>query len=299
MNGHHDVTVVLSGGGAKTAAHVGALRVLEERRARVDRFVGTSMGAVVAAAFAAGMTYDEVLRRVLILSRRDVARVSWSLLMGPYATSLLQHEQLRRIVTSLVPARRFSELTVPLTVTAVDVRTGELVLFGDGGDGLVPLVDALTASCSLPVLYPPMRISGRELADGGLRSVLPLGVAASFRPSVMFAVRVGPSFSARPATDGFSVPPLLRAHNQAMRTLMAAQTDAEIGRWRDAKIPLVLVEPVVDQAATFAIGKAVAYVEEGYRAAVAAIEHSPHRMLLTPERTTNLMDPPASGPEPD
>ena len=299
MNVRHDVAVVLSGGGAKTAAHLGALRALEERRTRADRYVGTSMGAVIAAAFAAGMTYDDVLRRVLVLSRRDVARVSWSLLMGPYATSLLQHDQLRRIVASLVPVRRFSELKVPLTVTTVDVRTGDLVLFGDGGDALVPLVDALAASCSLPVLYPPTRLAGRELADGGLRSVLPLGVAASFRPTVMFAVRVGPSFAARPSTPGFTPPPLLRAHNQAMRTLMAAQTDAEIEHWRAAEVPLVLVEPVVDQAATFAMGKVVAYVEEGYRTAVAAIEQSPHRHLLAEARSTDGPVRPPLAPEPD
>jgi NTE family protein len=299
MTSRHHIAVVLSGGGAKAAAHVGALRALEERRVRVDRFVGTSMGAVVAAAFAAGMTYDEVLRRVLTLSRRDVARVSWSLLMGPYATSLLQHDQLRRTVASLVPVRRFSELTVPLTVTAVDVRTGELVLFGDGGDALVPLVDALSASCSLPVLYPPTRIAGQDLADGGLRSVLPLGVAASFQPSIMFAVRVGPSFAARPASPAPSTPPLLRAHNQAMRTLMAAQTDAEVGRWRGADVPLILVEPVVDQAATFAVGKAVAYVEEGYRRAVAALERSPHRDLLARGRSNDgsVRPPRGSGPD--
>jgi NTE family protein len=274
------LTVVLSGGGAKTAAHVGALRALEERGVRPSRFVGTSMGAVVGAAFAAGLTYDDVLQRVLALSRRDIARVSWTLLMGPYATSLLQPDRLRRTIELLVPARRFSQLGTPLTVTAVDAATGELVLFGDGGDTRAPLVDALTAACSLPVFYPPTVIGGRELVDGGLRSVLPLGVAAAFEPRVIVGVRVGPSFRAHPATAGAVVPPLLQAHNRAMRTLMAAQTDAEISRWRNAAVPLILIEPEVHQAATFAIGKVVAYVEEGYRRAVEAMERSPHRSLL-------------------
>lgn len=277
---HGGLAVVLSGGGAKTAAHVGAVRALEEHGVRPSRFVGTSMGAVVGAAFASGMTYDDVLQRVLTLSRRDIARVSWTLLMGPYASSLLQPERLRRTIEFLVPARRFSQLATPLTVTAVDAATGELVLFGDGGDSRASLVDALTAACSLPVFYPPTRLRGRELVDGGVRSVLPLGVAAAFEPRLMIGVRVGPSFQARPAAPGAIVPPLLQAHNRAMRTLMAAQTDAEIRRWRDGAVPLILVEPEVDQAATFAIGKVVAYVEEGYRRTVDAVTRSPHRGLL-------------------
>jgi predicted acylesterase/phospholipase RssA len=274
------LVVVLSGGGAKTAAHVGAMRVLEERGVRPSRFVGTSMGAVVGAAFAAGLTYDEVLERVLTLSRRDIARVSWTLLMGPYATSLLQPDRLRRTIEFLVPARRFSQLSIPLTVTAVDAANGDLVLFGDGGDSRASLVDALTAACSLPVFYPPAILGGRELVDGGLRSVLPLGVAAAFEPRLMIGIRVGPSFRARPAASGGVVPPLLQAHNRAMRTLMAAQTDAEISRWRGGSVPLILVEPEVHQAATFAIGKVVAYVEEGYRRTVEAVERSSYRDLL-------------------
>ncbi len=276
------LAVVLSGGGAKTAAHVGALRALEERGVRPSRFVGTSMGAVVGAAFAAGLTYDELLQRVLTLSRRDIARVSWTLLMGPYATSLLQPDRLRRTIEFLVPARRFSQLSVPLTVTTVDAASGDLVLFGDGGDSRASLVDVLTAACSLPVFYPPTILGGRELVDGGLRSVLPLGVAAAFEPRLMIGIRVGPSFRARPAASGGVVPPVLQAHNRAMRTLMAAQTDAEISRWRSGSVPLILVEPEVHQAATFAIGKVVAYVEEGYRRTVEAVERSSYRDLLRP-----------------
>ena len=265
------VACVLSGGGVKSAAHVGALRALEERDIRPDRYVGTSMGAVVAAAFAAGCAYDDVLQRVLLVTRRDVARISWGLLAGPFAGSLLQLDRLRETIARLVPARQFAELRTPLTVTAVDVETGDLLLFGDGGDADIPLVDALAASCALPMFYPPVRIGGRWCADGGLRAVLPLTTAAQFAPDAVFAVRVGPSFAARPSERATATPPLLLAHNRAMRILMAAQTDAEVARWREGHVPLILVEPNVEQAATFAVGKAVAYVEEGYRAAVLAL----------------------------
>jgi NTE family protein len=262
---------VMSGGGAKAAAHVGAHRALDEQGWTPRRYVGTSMGAVVAACFASGLGYGEVMQRMLGITRRDVAVPSATLLLGPFARSLFGGRRLRGTLAGLVPATRFSELQTPLTVTAVDVDTGELELFGAGGNTDVPLVDALWASCALPLYYPPVTIGGRQFADGGLRAVLPLGVAGSFKPDLIFAVRVGPSFDAERASGSVSAPPMVRAHNQAMRTLMAAQTDEAIARWSNGPIPLVVVEPRTNTGATFSVDDTITYVEEGYRAAVAAL----------------------------
>jgi NTE family protein len=277
------VVGVLSGGGAKAAAHIGALRALDERRLTATHYVATSMGAVVGACFACGLGYDEVLKRILSISRGHVAKPSPTLLLGPLAKSFLSAERFRETIATLVPARAFSELETPLTVTAVDVGTGELVLFGAGGRR-TPLLDALLASCSLPLYFPPVEIAGRSYADGGLRAVLPLDVAAVFDPDLLFAVRVGPTFSAEPPERSSWAPPLIRAHNSAMRILMAAQTDATIARWRDGPIPLVLVEPQVEQEATFAVDKVVGYVEEGYRAACRALDTSSELALHQTER---------------
>lgn len=274
---------VLSGGGAKSAAHVGAHRAMEEAGLRPARYVGTSMGAVVAACFAGGLSHDEALRRMLSISRRDVAGPSATLLKGPYARNLLSGRRLKQTIRRLVPATRFGDLRVPLTVTAVDTDRGDLVLLGAGGDEGVPLVDALLASCSLPVLYPPVKIGGRVLADGGLRTVLPLDVAGQFDPDVVFAVRVGPSFAAQSGDASDDTLPLLRAHNMAMRTLMAAQTDREIARWRDKSVPLILVEPAVERGATFDVGSAVRYIEDGYRVAVIALRSS--GLVAEPDNT--------------
>jgi NTE family protein len=265
---------VLSGGGAKAAAHVGAHRAMEEAGLRPARYVGTSMGAVVAACFAGGLSHDEVLRRMLSISRSDVAGPSATLLKGPYARHLLSARRLKETIRRLVPATRFVDLRIPLTVTAVDMDRGDLVLLGAGGDEHISLVEALLASCSLPVFYPPVRVGDRLLADGGLRTVLPLEVAGQFDPDVVFAVTVGPSFAARSVDESNGTPPLLRAHNLAMRTLMAAQTEREIARWREGSVPLVLVEPSVERSATFDVGSVVRYVEDGYRVAVAALRSS-------------------------
>lgn len=265
------VVCVLSGGGAKAAAHVGALKALEERGLTVSHFVGTSIGAVIAACYASGLTYRQMLVKVTGLTSGAVARPSAGLLLGPLAQSILSDAPLRRTIGDLVPVRRFADLVIPLTVTAVDTRNGDLVVFGDGGRARVPLLDALYASCALPVYYPPASIGDRQYVDGGLRSVLALDLAFRFDPDLVVAVNVGPSRYAEPSEEGIPIPPMLRAHDRAMRILMGSQTEREVARWRDGPVPVILVEPYRHHAATFDVSGAVRYVEEGYRAAVRAM----------------------------
>ena len=261
----------MSGGGAKAAAHAGAMRALEEWGLEPRHFVGTSMGAVVGATFAAGLHYDDVLKRMMLISRRDVAQFSRTLLLGPFAESFLKAEPLKRTIDALVPVQQFDKMKKPLTVTAVDVRNGRLTLFGEGGTERVSVVEALYASCALPLYYPPARIGDRDYVDGGLRAVLPLDVAAMFEPDLIVAVAVGPSLYAPPPEHSGRIPPMLQAHNDALRILMAAQTERTIERFRQGPTPLVLVRPSLEQQATFAVGSVVRYIEEGYRAATRAL----------------------------
>jgi NTE family protein len=265
------VIAVLSGGGAKCAAQIGALRALEEFGLQPSHFVGTSMGAVIGACFAAGLDYEEVLVRVTTVSRRDVAAVSPTLVLGPYSGGILRADSLRETIADLIPVEEFSDLEKSLTVTAVDERSGDLVLFGEGGREHVPLAEALYASCALPLYYPPGQIGDRRYVDGGLRSVLPLEVALGFDPELLFAVRTGPSLYAVPDVRS-KTPPLLKAHTNALRILMAVQTDQEIARVRSrARSRLLLVDPKLRAESTFRLDNVERFVEDGYRKAVRAL----------------------------
>jgi NTE family protein len=265
------VVCALSGGGAKAAAHLGALKALTEYGLTPAHYVATSMGAVVAGMLAAGVPYDKALTRLASLRRGDLAGLSPQALLGVYGGSLFRLEPLRRLIARLVPARRFADLVVPLTVTTVDLESGGLVLLGAGGHD-VPLVDALTATCALPIYFPPVTLVGRRLVDGGLREVLPLETASRFAPDLVFAVHVGPSFDERPAERRARLPTLVRRHGQAQRILMAGQTDAALARWRrEESTELVLVLPRVYAETTFAVEMVVPYIEEGYRSAVRAL----------------------------
>ncbi|HXF96396.1 MAG TPA: patatin-like phospholipase family protein [Gemmatimonadales bacterium] len=274
------VVAVFSGGGAKAVAAAGAWRALEEANLAPAHIVGTSMGAVIGAAFAAGLTYRAVSSVALGIRAEDIARVDpLAIVAGSFASSFLSERALRDVIARLVPARWFQDLRLPLTVTATDLDSGELVLFGKCGKEDVPLLDALYATCALPLYYPPAVIGARRFADGGLRAVLPLGVALRLQPDVVVAVHVGPGFDeppprTSPAGSRGLLPPLLRAHGEAMRIAMAANAEESIRAWPADGPRLVLVRPVAEREATFAIERTQEYIEAGYRATRAALDRA-------------------------
>jgi NTE family protein len=265
--------LVLSGGGAKTAAHLGACRALREAGFEPAWYVATSMGAVMAAGLASGIGGDELLERIAEVGRRGIVRDPLAPIAGLFARSLLKPAPLRRAIEALVPARRFADLTVPLTVTAVDLDTGELVLFGAGAQ-TAPLVDVLCASCALPMYYPPVVLNGRRLGDGGLRGVVPLEPAAELAVELVVAVDVGPGFDLPPAAEPARLPALVRAHDDAVGILMAGNSESQLALWHadPRRPPLVYVRPRVERDATFRADRVREYASEGRRATRDALE---------------------------
>lgn len=281
------VVAVFGGGGAKALAHAGAWRALADAGLTPSWVVGTSMGAVVGAAFAAGQTYERVLGHVRALRDHAIAPLNpIALLTGIFSEGVLLSSPLERVIERFVPARTFAELTIPLVVTAVDLATSRLVLFGDAGKSErgdaearvttgVPLRLALQATCALPVYYEPVTIYGRRYVDGGLRAVLPLEPAAALfgkDADLVVAVDVGPGFDEIPSPGARStIPPLVRAHGEAMRILMAELTERSVAAWPAAEPKLVVVRAVAESEATFAAGEAERYVEMGYEATQRAL----------------------------
>ena len=264
--------LVLSGGGAKTAAHLGACRALREAGFEPTWYVGTSMGAVIAAGLASGVANDELLERMADVGARGIVRDPLAPVAGLFLRSLLKPGPLRSAIEALVPVRRFADLAVPLTVTAVDLDTGELVLFGAGAQ-TAPLVDVLCASCALPMYYPPVMINGRRFGDGGLRCVVPLEPAAELDVDLVLAVDVGPGFDL-PAPAAARVPAMVRAHDDAVGILMAANSESQLALWRAdlRRPPLVYVRPRTERNATFRVDRVREYANEGRRATREALD---------------------------
>jgi NTE family protein len=265
--------LVLSGGGAKTAAHLGACRALREAGFEPTWYVGTSMGAVIAAGLASGVANDELLERMADVGARGIVRDPLAPVAGLFLRSLLKPAPLRSAIEALVPVRRFADLTVPLTVTAVDLDTGELVLFGAGAQ-TAPLVDVLCASCALPMYYPPVVIDGRRFGDGGLRCVVPLEPAAELDVELVLAVDVGPGFDLPAPAEVTRLPAMVRAHDDAVGILMAANSESQLALWRadPSRPPLVYVRPRTERNATFRVDRVREYANEGRRATREALD---------------------------
>lgn len=285
------VVLVLSGGGAKAIAHAGAYRALEQANLIPSHIVATSMGGVIGAAIAAGTPYEETRRRAMTLQRKDIAPFQPLVLVtGLFSRSLFPATALRRAITRLVPKTHFEHLRIPLTVTAVDVDSGELLLLGgrerrgrghelDRRGRDIELPDALYATCALPLYFPPLEADGRRLADGGLRAVMPLAAARQLEPDaeLFVAVNVGPGFDERdfepepgapsPAVARVKakIPRMIAAHGEALRVMMADQTEREIAAWPKDGPKLVYVRAVAEREATFAADRAQAYMEMGFQ----------------------------------
>lgn len=261
------VVVVFGGGGAKCAAQLGAARALAEAGVDPIRWIGTSLGAVLAAALAAGEAPDEILGRFLSVRRKDVlVPQAFAAVRGLWNHALLRPEPLHDTLLQLLAARTFGELRTPCTITAVDVDTGAETWFG--ADGLdVSLHDALGASIALPPYFPPYAIGDRRYYDGGLRAVVPLTVAARVGCDRVVAIDVGPGFDETGAPVEVP-PPLVAAADLAQGTLMAGTTLLLREAWerRSDLPPLTWVRPVNDRGATFALERAPAYAEAGYHA---------------------------------
>lgn len=268
------VVAVFGGGGAKAAAHIGVNRALVEAGLSPSHYVGTSFGAVIGAAFAAGATYESLVTNLVGATRGKIAPIDLlSVVKGVYANHIIKPEPLHALIASLVPVRQFDHFTIPISVVATDLDSGQLTVFGTGGRKDVGVQEALYASCALPLYYPPAEIDGHRYADGGLRAVLPLEPAKAISADLVVAVHVGPGFDEvlPPGAAKSPIPPLVRAHGESERIMMAAQVQQAIAAWPTNGTKLIVVRPVKEREATFAVENVSRYVEAGYQATKAAL----------------------------
>ncbi len=268
------VVLVLSGGGMKAMAHIGALRALEECGLAPAEIVATSAGALVGALKAGGLDYEQLVRAVMRIGLEDFVSPARAdvLLRGLGAASVLRARPLRDLLARIIPVQDFWRLRLPLRITAADLDSGELVIFGSAGRTDCTVADAVYASMALPPYFPPARIGGRRYADGGLRAVLPLETAANVAADLVVAVDVGPVPFGPPPGER-AVPALVELSDRALTIALADQRMRTIAGWRvgPGRPPLVLVTPPVDPHGTFAFDHTAAFIEAGYRATHAAL----------------------------
>lgn len=265
-----DIGLVLGGGGARSLAHLGVLRALEEHSVTPLAVVACSTAAVIGALYASGHSAKQLykLAKATDFSEFIDVDVSRGGLMSStkVATLLKQHAP-----------ETFEALKLPLAVVAVDIQEGDLVVLHKGA-----LRPAVCASNALPGVFEPVFHQGRHLIDGGVLNLVPTDVIRTLTNAPIIAVDVGKSSKRR-----------LKLHKSSLWNRITPPYDREIPlsldillkayAIREAKIkeahfadypPDLLIQPDLDDDfGDKDFGRLDDAVESGYRTAVAALEH--------------------------
>jgi NTE family protein len=174
--------IVLGGGAARGAAHIGVLQVLEREGIVPDVVVGTSVGAAVGAAYAAGVSTTEISRLFHSVRWRRLARLGWR-----NRLSLLDAEPLEALIQASIGISAFEQLPRPFAAVACDLLTGQRIVLQTG-----PLARAVCASAAIPGLFPPVELDDWLLIDGGVVDNLPVDVARELGADYVIAVDLFP-----------------------------------------------------------------------------------------------------------
>lgn len=172
--------LALSGGGAKGFAHIGAIKAMEERGIYPDVISGTSAGAVVGALYAAGIEPEEMLEHFMKHEVTDFLKFTLP------NKSFLKYDGFAKFLRNVLPVKNIEDLNIPLHIIASDFDNGNFVDFTSG-----ELVPRIMASCTLPVLFAPIKIDGTRYVDGGLFKNLPVSPIRDLCDKVM-AINVSP-----------------------------------------------------------------------------------------------------------
>ena len=274
--------LVLAGGGARGAAHIGVIKVLEEFGLRPDVIAGTSMGAIVGGLYASGMNAadlqqvietmdwdrafsddpgrpDSTMRRKkldrdLLVKRRlgfnrGGIQVPIGVLQGQHLDQLL-----KRILRDHITVTNFDQLPIPFRAVATDLATGEPVILGSGS-----LVEAIRASMSVPGVFTPVVRDDRMLVDGGVAMNVPVEVAQAMGADVLIVVDLSSPLFSREELDS-----VFRITQQLTNLLTRRNSEISLARMGPSDI---LVTPELGNISAMDFPRAAEAVLLGEQAA--------------------------------
>ena len=237
------VALALGGGGARGYAHIAVLEALDELGVKPVAISGASIGALIGAGYASGMTGKEIRRYAIQLAhnRAEVMRRMYRSRAGKlraiFGGGLGDATRLdgEKLCTQFLPEGlpdEFSELEIPLVVVASDLYSRSEVIFSDG-----PLKRALAASIALPTIIRPVEVDGRILIDGGATNPLPFDQLRG-RADLIVAVEI----SGPPSADKRTVPNALEC---LYETVMVMTHSIISGKLNKHGPPDLLLQPNV------------------------------------------------------
>ena len=277
------VGLVLAGGGARGAAHIGVIEVMEELQVPVDFIVGTSMGAIVGGMYASGVSPEQMQakldeidwaeafndhpprRNIPFRQKQDDDRPLFKLEFGfnedGFASplGLVAGQKLNFILGSLLlqqsSLKHFDDLPIPFRATAVDLQSGDVVVLEQGD-----LARSIRASMAFPVVFTPVEIDGRQLVDGGVLRNLPVDVAIELGADRIIAIDVGTPMSEMGKAGG--------AFQVARRTISVMTREVRAEQLKEIRPQDLLIEPELEGFGTFdSFDEIDAVVQRGVEAA--------------------------------
>ena len=264
--------LVLGGGGMKGIAHVGVWKALEEAGARPDAIMGTSIGALIGAGLAAGMGWRELAEMARKLTKEDIVEINRRAVFfgGVREEAVFVGDHFRDYIRRYLPVQSFEELEVPFRLNTVSLVSGEEVWLGTDCRQDVPLADAVYASCALPIYFPPLKVDGDYLVDGGVLDVFPIRKAAAWGAERIIGVDVGSEFL--PPAEGFFDRGMIAIHDRVLNLNLREQRGRCLEGWDGP--PLLYVRPKVGHLGGWDFERTQFFLEEGYRAARQALKEA-------------------------
>lgn len=270
------IGLALSGGTARSLAHVGVIRALREAGLPVGCVAGTSGGAIVGTIFAAGASDERMAEIAGSIGWRDLARVSLSKL------GLVSSKPIERFMEEALPGGRFEGLRLPCAVTVTNLLTGRREVFRNG-----PLARVVRASCSIPQIFLPVEIGGTPYVDGGLAEYLPVRTVQEFGHQFTLAVNLAPERERYQKPRHYLQLVMLLINMVARQNLGASLERADF-----------VLHPPVERFSPFDFSRARALMDLGYestRARITDIERAWRRKSSWRFRIRRKFRPAADG----
>ena len=176
------VAIVLGAGAARGFAHIGVLKILEARNVPIHMVVGTSVGSLVGSLYAFGYNAFQLQTLALALVRDDLVDLTLP------DNGFVKGEKLENYVNRLVNSTPIEKFRIPFHSMATNIQTGEEMVFGTGNAGM-----AVRASCAIPGVFKPARISEGTYVDGGLLNPLAVDIARRYGADMVIAVDISAS----------------------------------------------------------------------------------------------------------
>jgi NTE family protein len=295
-NNRPKVGLVLSGGGARGAAHIGVLEILEEMQVPIDCIAGTSYGAIVGGLYASGVPVEDM--------KTSIEKIEWDIILSntvprknqtfrrkqdnasfliPYQIGiedgklkqppgLVDNANLSSVIRGLLNDKKgnidFDDLPIPFRAVAANFANGDQVILKKGN-----LADAIIASMSVPALFPVYTIDGMQLVDGGVANNLPVSVAKDTCADIVIV-------------SNLSVPPENEADKYGSFTGVVSQL-VSILTYRNTKEQLslinpdngdILIKPDLKNYGFIEFKRSTAIIEEGRKTAA---KHKPQFAALS------------------